>query len=207
MTNLRLEYVNHKEQYWEQLPNECCNCGSSNDLHIHHVVPLSVGGTNKLSNLAVICGICHLKAHGMKDHSSMTELSSKAKLKAKEEGKWFGRIPYGYVLIRGEIVIDEFEADIVRLVYKWKYMNGLRLVEIKDILDHMLIPTRKGSDWGFSTLTQMLNRYNMYLGKENLPALVREEYDEIISGFDDRFKRKKRTYQGKVLNERITCMG
>jgi hypothetical protein len=42
----------------------CQNCGRRNvELHAHHIVPLSVGGTNALSNLACLCRDCHEAIH------------------------------------------------------------------------------------------------------------------------------------------------
>lgn len=42
----------------------CINCGSKKSLHVHHVLPLSKGGSNKLSNLSLLCERCHRKEHG-----------------------------------------------------------------------------------------------------------------------------------------------
>jgi len=42
----------------------CQNCGMSGrevKLEVHHIVPISKGGTNKLSNLTVLCPNCHSK--------------------------------------------------------------------------------------------------------------------------------------------------
>jgi len=38
----------------------CVNCGmTGKELHVHHVVPRSEGGTNDLSNLVTLCSRCH----------------------------------------------------------------------------------------------------------------------------------------------------
>ena len=41
----------------------CANCGSTDCLQIHHIVPLAVGGTNNPRNLTLLCAECHSKAH------------------------------------------------------------------------------------------------------------------------------------------------
>ncbi len=41
--------------------DECGNCGARENLVIHHIVPESVGGTNRLGNLACLCVSCHRK--------------------------------------------------------------------------------------------------------------------------------------------------
>lgn len=44
---------------------KCCNCGSNwEQLHAHHIVPLSKGGTNDLYNLITLCKSCHERVHG-----------------------------------------------------------------------------------------------------------------------------------------------
>ena len=56
---------------WNELREEakkhdgykCGNCGSTTNLHVHHIVPLSKGGSNQLSNLRTLCEDCHKKLH------------------------------------------------------------------------------------------------------------------------------------------------
>lgn len=50
----------------------CTNCGSRKILQAHHVVPLSRGGTNRLSNLKLLCERCHQRAHSGKAFSRGT---------------------------------------------------------------------------------------------------------------------------------------
>jgi hypothetical protein len=46
----------------------CANCGGSGEMHVHHIVPLSKGGTNNLTNLKALCRNCHVLVHPhMKD--------------------------------------------------------------------------------------------------------------------------------------------
>lgn len=47
----------------------CQNCGSDSRqdetyLEVHHVVPSSLGGTNRGTNLLTLCRECHKAAHG-----------------------------------------------------------------------------------------------------------------------------------------------
>ena len=57
---------------WKQLSeaakhrdgHKCTDCGASGvELHVHHVIPLSKGGTNDLDNLATLCRQCHSVIH------------------------------------------------------------------------------------------------------------------------------------------------
>jgi hypothetical protein len=42
---------------------QCRNCGNPDDLHIHHIVPLRSGGTNRWSNLTTLYRDCHSRLH------------------------------------------------------------------------------------------------------------------------------------------------
>ena len=66
---LRNEHINRvgRGYYLDKLPQVCCNCGSTSGLEYHHIVPISQGGTNKLTNIAVVCGCCHLAIHNEKE--------------------------------------------------------------------------------------------------------------------------------------------
>ncbi len=41
----------------------CANCGSTENIHYHHVVPLKLGGTNRIENIVPLCNKCHMAAH------------------------------------------------------------------------------------------------------------------------------------------------
>lgn len=41
----------------------CANCGSRECIEYHHIVPLKLGGTNRLTNYVALCHKCHQAAH------------------------------------------------------------------------------------------------------------------------------------------------
>lgn len=55
-----------KEELIQKLGKTCANCGSTDKIEYHHIVPLVLGGTNNLSNIVPLCKVCHLKAHDKK---------------------------------------------------------------------------------------------------------------------------------------------
>lgn len=61
----------------------CQNCGrrggpkGNSELHAHHIVPKSKGGTHKLSNLKTVCSECHKAIHGNRMAPSAQKRSSK----------------------------------------------------------------------------------------------------------------------------------
>lgn len=42
----------------------CRRCGATTRLEVHHVIPLSRGGTNDPDNLVTLCRTCHRASHG-----------------------------------------------------------------------------------------------------------------------------------------------
>lgn len=46
----------------EHKGSECKQCGATENLHLHHIVPLLAGGTNGAWNLMTLCGSCHATA-------------------------------------------------------------------------------------------------------------------------------------------------
>lgn len=73
----------------------CCNCGESNPekIQYHHIVPLSLGGKDILSNIVAICEKCHSKIHsitynGAMSHSELTKQGLEA---ARKKGRVGGR--------------------------------------------------------------------------------------------------------------------
>jgi DNA-binding NarL/FixJ family response regulator len=67
----------------------CDTCGKHvEELHIHHVLPRSLGGTDIATNLVNICLICHSAIHGIKlSSSSLIKLGLE---KARAAGARFG---------------------------------------------------------------------------------------------------------------------
>ena len=43
--------------------NICCNCGETDHIEYHHIVPLALGGNDIESNIVPLCHVCHMAAH------------------------------------------------------------------------------------------------------------------------------------------------
>jgi 5-methylcytosine-specific restriction endonuclease McrA len=58
------DWDNERQVIYKRDNYRCVNCGSVNvELHAHHIVPLSLGGTNAMTNLVTLCRDCHEILH------------------------------------------------------------------------------------------------------------------------------------------------
>lgn len=72
----------------------CVNCGSTENLHYHHIVPLWSGGNDVESNMCCLCADCHSMIHfGEKGHMAYNDVISAGMQAAKKRGVKLGRKP------------------------------------------------------------------------------------------------------------------
>lgn len=53
----------YREAVLERDRRRCVKCGEASSLHVHHLVPRKLGGTDEHSNLITLCGGCHAAIH------------------------------------------------------------------------------------------------------------------------------------------------
>ena len=70
---------------------KCANCESIEGLEYHHIIPLSLGGSNLLSNYVCLCYKCHSLMHGRKEAINISEATKIGLQKAKDRGVKLGR--------------------------------------------------------------------------------------------------------------------
>ena len=71
-------WLNRKDDVFEKYSKKCMNCGATKDIHVHHKISLSKGGTNCIENLIPLCKKCHEELHGyeMNDYTSEVKLNN-----------------------------------------------------------------------------------------------------------------------------------
>lgn len=60
----RKNLTNSRQKGEIKKPKICGCCGSKEQLELHHIVPLELGGNNEFYNLLYLCRGCHQKIHG-----------------------------------------------------------------------------------------------------------------------------------------------
>ncbi|MCL8207737.1 MAG: HNH endonuclease [Actinomycetia bacterium] len=50
-----------RNRLYRMYGKRCQQCGKTNSLTVDHIIPLSQGGTNALSNLQILCRACNQK--------------------------------------------------------------------------------------------------------------------------------------------------
>ena len=57
------EVGNHSQEEWikllERFKGKCAYCGSSKKIEVDHIIPISKGGDNKISNIQPLCRSCN----------------------------------------------------------------------------------------------------------------------------------------------------
>ena len=49
-----------RQKVWKRDKGKCVDCGSKENLHYDHIIPLSKGGGNSVENIQILCQICNL---------------------------------------------------------------------------------------------------------------------------------------------------
>ena len=71
----------------------CCICGVTNNLHHHHIIPRSRGGTDDETNYLTLCGEHHGWIHSIRPNSwnNHPQLIKEGVARAREQGVRLGR--------------------------------------------------------------------------------------------------------------------
>lgn len=84
-------------------------------------------------------------------------------IKAKSGGYAGGHAPFGYSVNNGQLVIDEKEAYIVRMIFEYR-KSGMSLNKIADKLNEQELYTKTGGIWQSSQVFYIIKNENTYRG-------------------------------------------
>lgn len=84
-------------------------------------------------------------------------------IKAKIGGYAGGKPPFGYKVVDGELVIDEYEANVVRLIFELRN-KGMSYWAISKELNNRELYTRSGGLWAQHTIWLVIKNEQTYRG-------------------------------------------
>lgn len=89
-SNYPSDWSSRSSQVYRRDDHTCQNCGeggvhSNIELHAHHVVPVSKGGSHKKSNLKTLCKSCHNAIHHKEKMARTHESNQKRPHKSKSQ--------------------------------------------------------------------------------------------------------------------------
>ena len=135
----------------------CFECGTTECIQRHHVVPRIRGGTKTIP----LCVKCHAKVHDKKSMASGALISEGIK-KQQKQGRWFGRPPYGYKLDASKkgLVPRLQEKSILDLVLeKFPKHTWGTYTQISKFLNENGYTTRHKKPWTPTNASQIFGRY------------------------------------------------
>ena len=108
-----------------------------------------------------------------------TEMGRKAK--AAKGGYAGGKPPIGYNVVNGELVVNEEEAEIVRLIFALR-KSGMTLVNIAEELNRRGLKTKTGGAFAHSAIHAILNNEPTYRGtyRYGKGQLMEDQHEAIL---------------------------
>lgn len=137
------------------MTSKCWECDAIGDVHEHHPVPRSRGGTRTIP----LCESCHGKAHHRDKAMGTIALTRAALAQKKASGERTGAVPVGCrVAADGRTLeMDTAEAEIVAAVVKLR-AAGLSIRAIAAELFAAGMRTRRGGEIQSTQVARILRR-------------------------------------------------
>ena len=144
---------------------KCFECGTTEDIQQHHVVPKSRGGTKTVP----LCYPCHQKAHGSTgkglNHSKLTkEGIARARARGVKFGNpklWEARIEASKVL---KTKANNHCLEVGEIISMFR-SSGLSFAKVAQELNGLGVKTARGRQWYATTVSNSLERYKKLLDK------------------------------------------
>ena len=160
----------------------CVACGIREQLHHHHLVPKSRGGSNANSNLITLCASCHEKIHGV--DNSLIKLSAITREKKKREGKVICyHPPYGKMKTYDGYLIDNpIEQEIINKICELKVSLCCGSKTIIDELVKLGYVNRKGKTFNSNFIIRILRAKGLQQnGYIRFHAKNTKSFDDVIA--------------------------
>ena len=162
----RKEFDRMKNDLRYILGSVCCACGSNKMIQYHHILPLVLGGDNRLTNIVPLCSDCHAKIHGVKPLTQYAENTGRPRSTP---------VP-NYRIILNKYIIGEIGTEQAKTMLKLK--DGAKIAQqsyYKEYLKELGIRRIKRSG---------------YLGYSNSIILYEDGHMELYTNGELRQKRR-----------------
>ena len=145
MAERNTNYLLRRDEVLERYGGKCANCGSSDDLEIHHIVPVALGGTDNVTNLIPLCHVCHLSAHrgrsidDIKEHLGTAKRGGrKSKIDFDEFDKAFEKYATGRIGKKKFCELVGYSDNVLKKCPHYaKSMSDRGIVRLKNNVDVM----------------------------------------------------------------------
>ena len=126
----------------------CKNCGSDKNIEYHHIVPISLGGQDKIDNIVALCGKCHKAAHHGRHMSQYIDFSNSGRKRNVDKDRAFEVMD---MYLHGEIGTKKCKellgysesCTLKNLVCVKEYMHENSIRDFKNTID---VAATTGSD-------------------------------------------------------------
>lgn len=137
------------------MTGQCWECETVGDVHHHHPVPKSRGGTKTIP----LCQECHAKAHHRDKRMTTAELTREALAAKRRRGERISHdAPFGFAVSEdGKTLVKNAEEHRLALEILRLRQEGQTIRGIADRLNHSDVPCR-GSRWHPTSVARLLKR-------------------------------------------------
>ena len=145
------------------MTKKCFECNSTGNLHEHHVVPRSKGGTKTLT----LCEICHSKVHGrnLENTNLIRNALNEKKKKGEVMGNW---CPFGFKEKNGKYVKKIFEYNLMKKIILINERKEKTQEQIADELNKNKIKPSKGEKWNRTMVCKNIKKFKEMQERLNL---------------------------------------
>lgn len=120
----------------------CAKCGSTDNLHAHHIVGFSesVHLRTELSNGIALCGKCHMGFHN--------QYGRKTKFNEANLNEWLVGVPERSPIISTQVIEDESVVNIFEYITRYKGKHGVEdLQKARHYLDKLIETLTEDESW------------------------------------------------------------
>jgi len=86
----------------------------------------------------------------------ISQRTSFGMIKRLKQGLWNGLPPYGYRIVKGKLVLEPKEADLVKRIFQWYLQRNMGVVSISRELNDSGIKPQKGARWNRNRIYKMI---------------------------------------------------